>query len=94
MSVRNANIVMVNKKKSLFGVGSPEQYIIVKHSEGGEMLGGCCIQAAFNSGNALGALLGGIPVSMNLGFNYPALIGVPLVLSGAICLWIFHKKYE
>ena len=28
----------------LFGVGSPEQYLIVKHSEGGEMLGGCCIQ--------------------------------------------------
>lgn len=78
----------------LFGVGSPEQYLIVKHSEGGEMLGGCCIQAAFNSGNALGALLGGIPVSLNLGFNYPALIGVPLVLAGAICLWVFHKKYE
>ena len=85
---------MVNKKKSLFGVGSPEQYIIVKHSEGGEMLGGCCIQAAFNSGNALGALLGSIPVSQNLGFNYPALIGVPLVLAGVICLWVFHQKYE
>lgn len=36
----------------------------------------------------------GIPVSLNLGFNYPALIGVPLVLAGAICLWVFHKKYE
>lgn len=79
---------------SLFGVGSPEQYLIVKHSEGGEMLGGCCIQAAFNSGNALGALLGGIPVTMGLGFNYPALIGVPLTLAGAICLMIFHKQYE
>lgn len=79
---------------SLFGVGSPEQYLIVKHSEGGEMLGGCCIQAAFNSGNALGALLGGIPVSLGLGFNYPALIGTPLVLMGAICLWIFHRQYE
>ncbi len=52
------------------------------------------ILAGFNSGNALGALLGGIPVSLNLGFNYPALIGVPLVLAGAICLWVFHKKYE
>ena len=78
----------------LFGVGSPEQYLIVKHSEGGEMLGGCCIQAAFNSGNALGALLGGIPVSLGMGFNYPALIGTPLVLAGAICLWIFHRQYE
>ena len=78
----------------LFGVGSPEQYLIVKHSEGGEMLGGCCIQAAFNSGNALGAFLGGIPVSLGLGFNYPALIGVPLALAGAVCLWTFHKHYE
>ena len=79
---------------SLFGVGSPEQYLIVKHSEGGEMLGGCCIQAAFNSGNALGAFLGGLPVAMGLGFNYPALIGVPLTLAGSICLMVFHKKYE
>lgn len=79
---------------SLFGVGSPEQYLIVKHSEGGEMLGGCCIQAAFNSGNALGAFLGGLPVSLGLGFTYPALIGVPLTLAGALCLWAFHKGYE
>ena len=79
---------------SLFGVGSPEQYLIVKHSEGGEMLGGCCIQAAFNSGNALGAFLGGIPASVGLGYNYPALIGVPLTLAGAACLWAFHKGYE
>lgn len=78
----------------LFGVGSPEQYLIVKHSEGGEMLGGCCIQAAFNSGNALGALIGGIPVSMGLGFSYPALIGMPLALAGAICMWLFHKEGE
>lgn len=78
----------------LFGVGSPEQYLIVKHSEGGEMLGGCCIQAAFNSGNALGAFLGGIPVSLGLGFNYPALIGAPLVFAGAVCMWTFHKGNE
>ena len=62
---------------SLFGVGSPEQFLIVKHSEGGEMLGGCCIQAAFNSGNALGALLGGIPISLGMGYNYPASLVYP-----------------
>lgn len=78
----------------LFGVGSPEQYLIVKHSEGGEMLGGCCIQAAFNSGNALGALLGGMPVSLGLGFSYPALIGAPFTLAGAVCLYAFHRQYE
>ncbi len=78
----------------LFGIGSPEQFLIVKHSEGGEMLGGCCIQAAFNLGNAVGAFLGGIPVAMGMGYNYPALIGVPMALAGAICLFTFHKKYE
>lgn len=87
-------ILMFGICACLFGIGSPEQYLIVKHSEGGEMLGGCCIQAAFNLGNALGAFLGGIPVSIGLGYNYPALIGVPMALVGAICLLIFHKKYE
>lgn len=78
----------------LFGIGSPEQYLIVKHAEGGEMLGGCCIQAAFNLGNALGAFFGGIPVMMGLGYNFPALIGVPMALIGAFCLLAFHRKYE
>ena len=78
----------------LFGIGSPEQYLIVKHAEGGEMLGGCCIQAAFNLGNALGAFFGGIPVAMGLGYNYPALIGVPMALIGALCLLAFHRRYE
>ena len=78
----------------LFGIGSPEQYLIVKHSEGGEMLGGCCIQAAFNLGNALGAFLGGLPVAAGLSYNYPALIGVPMALIGIACLFSFHRNYE
>lgn len=78
----------------LFGVSSPQQFLILKHAKGGEMLGGCCVQAAFNLGNALGALLGGIPVSMGLSYAYPALVGVPLGIAGAVCLLVFHKKYE
>ena len=78
----------------LFGVSSPQQFLILKHAKGGEMLGGCCVQAAFNLGNALGAFLGGIPVSMGLSYAYPALMGVPLGIAGAVCLFVFHKKYE
>ncbi len=78
----------------LFGVSSPQQFLILKHAKGGEMLGGCCVQAAFNLGNAMGALLGGIPVSMGLSYAYPALVGVPLGIAGAVCLLVFHKKYE
>ena len=78
----------------LFGIGSPEQYLIVKHAEGGEMMGGCCIQGAFNIGNAVGAFLGGIPVSMGLGYRYPALFAVPTALAGALCLLSLHRRYE
>ncbi len=78
----------------LFGVSSPQQFLILKHAKGGEMLGGCCVQAAFNLGNAMGALLGGIPVSMGLSYAFPALVGVPLGIAGAVCLLVFHKKYE
>ncbi len=66
----------------------------MEHGVGGEALAGCCIQGAFDLGNAMGAVLGGIPVVMGLGYNFPALIGVPMALAGAICLLIFHKKYE
>lgn len=78
----------------LFGVSSPQQYLILKHAKGGEMLGGCCVQAAFNLGNAIGAFLGGIPVSLGMSYAYPALVGVPLGIAGAVCLLIFHRKYE
>lgn len=78
----------------LFAVSSPQQFLILKHASGGEMLGGCCIQAAFNMGNAFGAFAGGIPLSLGLTYNYTALVGVPLAVIGGICLLVFHKKYE
>lgn len=78
----------------LFGMGTPEQMLIIEHSKGGEMLGGCCIQIAFNFGNAVGAFLGGLPISAGLGYAYPALVGFPFVIIGFILLVIFHRKYE
>lgn len=78
----------------LFGMGTPEQMLIIEHSKGGEMLGGCCIQIAFNFGNAVGAFLGGLPISAGLGYAYPALVGFPFVIIGFILLVYFHKRYE
>lgn len=78
----------------LFGMGTPEQMLIIEHSKGGEMLGGCCIQIAFNFGNAIGAYLGGLPITVGLGYNYPALVGFPFVIIGFILLLVFHKRYE
>ncbi|MDE5949045.1 MAG: MFS transporter [Prevotella sp.] len=78
----------------LFSVSSPLQFLILKHAPGGEMLGGASIQMAFNLGNAVGALLGGLPIEMGLGYRYPALFGAPLALCGLVCLLVFCRKYE
>lgn len=51
----------------LFGIGSPEQFLIVKHSEGGEMLGGCCNSGSLQSGQCPGCLLGRNPRGDGIG---------------------------
>lgn len=78
----------------LFAAGSPLQYMIIKFSKGGEMLGGASIQMAFNGGNALAAYLGGLVLIMGYDARYPALIGVPMALIGASLLFILHRRYE
>ncbi len=78
----------------LFGMGTPEQLLIIQHSKGGEMLGGCCIQIAFNFGNAVGAFFGGMPIDAGYGYNYPALVGFPAVVIGFLLLATFSWKYE
>lgn len=78
----------------LFGVSAPEQLMILEHSKGGEMLGGCCIQVAFNFGNAMGAYLGGLPIDAGMTYNHTALMGLPLAVLGGVCIYIFRKKFE
>lgn len=78
----------------LFAVSGPEQFLILKHAPGGEMLGGACVQMAFNLGNALGAFLGGLPISLGLSPRYSALPGIPLALIGFVCLLMLYRKHE
>lgn len=76
----------------LFAVSSPEQVLIIHVAPGGEMLGGACVQVAFNLGNAIGAYVGGIAASGD--YRYPALAGVPFALVGFVLFFIFYKKYQ
>lgn len=78
----------------LFAVSSPLQVSILHFAKGGELLGAACIQVAFNLGNALGATLGALPLKAGLGYQYPALIGVPFAFLGCILLIVFSRKYE
>lgn len=77
----------------LFGIGGPLQYIIVRFAKGGEMLGGAGIQIAFNVSNAMSAALGGMMISMGLGYASPALAGFPLAAISAAALFILHRRY-
>ena len=76
----------------LFAVSSPEQVLIIRVAPGGEILGGACVQVAFNLGNAIGAYVGGMAASGD--YRYPALAGVPFALVGFVLFFIFYKKYQ
>ena len=75
-------ILMTLCTAGLFAVSSPEQVLMIRVAPGGEMLGGACVQMAFNLGNAIGAYIGGLALSG--GYRYPALAGVPFALMGFI----------
>lgn len=76
----------------LFAVSTPEQVLIIRVSSGGEMLGGACVQIAFNLGNAIGAYVGGLAIGES--YRYPALVGVPFAFLGFVFFFVFYKKYQ
>lgn len=77
---------------ALFALSAPQQLLLLENSKGGEMLGGACIQVAFNIGNAVGAYFGGIPIARNLSENYAALPGVGLAFIGFLSFFYFYKS--
>ena len=79
---------------ALFGLGGPMQYLIVRYSRGGEILGGAGIQIAFNMSNACSAYLGGMVIRHGFGLAAPALLGVPMALVCAGVLIWFYRRYE
>lgn len=85
-------ILMALCTAGLFAVSSPEQVLIIRVAPGGEMLGGACVQMAFNLGNAIGAYVGGL--ALGGGYRYPALAGVPFALTGFILFVVFYKRFQ
>lgn len=86
-------ILMMLCTGCLFAVSSPQQFLILRHAPGGELLGGAGIQIAFNLGNAIGAYCGGLPIAYGLGSHYSALVGIPFVAAGVASFCIFNRKY-
>lgn len=78
----------------LFGIGGPAQFLIVRFAKGGEMLGGAGIQIAFNVSNALAAFMGGAAIRSGMGWEGPALVGLPFAAVGATAFFVLHHKYK
>lgn len=76
-----------------FTLVGPIQMLMIKSAKGAEMLGAAATQAAFNTGNALGAYLGGIPITLGFSFASPILVGIIMACAG-IGLTIYFRKIQ
>lgn len=65
-----------------FTLTMPVQLLMIREAPGAEMLGSAANQSAFNTGNAIGAYVGGLPIAAGLGYGASAWAGIGLVLVG------------
>ncbi|KAF2514240.1 MFS transporter [Flavobacterium foetidum] len=77
-----------------FSVIAPIQMLMIRTATGAEMIASASLQGSFNIGNALGAFLGGLPLTA--GFNYasPNLVGVAMSVIGMIITLILMKLHN
>ena len=78
----------------LFALSSPQQLLLLRHSPGGELMGGAMVQLAFNLGNAMGAFFGGLPIDAGLGVEYSALVGSGFALAGTLVFVLFNYRFQ
>lgn len=86
--------VMMLSTFALFSVSAPQQLLLLKYSEGGELMGGAMVQIAFNFGNAIGAFAGGVPISMGQPIQMTTLVGLCFVFVGIGAYTWFCRRYE
>ncbi|MBO0357306.1 MFS transporter [Hymenobacter sp. BT186] len=76
-----------------FSTAAPIQMLMIRSAKGSEMLASSLSQSGFNTGNALGAYLGGLPIAAGLGYTSPDWVGAALVLSGiAFCVALVFRR--
>lgn len=75
-------------------VAAPINIMMMKAAPRSEMMAAAFMQAGFNIANALGALLGGIPLEKGYAFNYPALVGVGMTFLGLLISLRYRYLHE
>lgn len=78
----------------LFALSSPMQLLLIEYSPGGELMGGAMVQIAFNLGNAVGAYLGGLPITAGHSPEASSLVGALLTSLSIVTLYVFIKRYK
>lgn len=76
-------------------LATPIQLMMIRTATEGELIGAAATQAAFNIGNALGALFGGLPIAAGFGYNSPSLVGAGMALGGIVfarILWRMQQR--
>jgi len=77
-------------------IGPPVQVLLIEHSREAEMLGSSLGQAGFNVGNALGALLGGIPLTLGFAYTAPQWVAAAMALCGVVltALMLTRRRWK
>jgi DHA1 family arabinose polymer transporter-like MFS transporter len=65
-------------------LGPPIQMLLIDHSREAEMLGSSLGQSGFNIGNATGAFLGGIPLTLGYSYAAPQWVAAGLAFTGVV----------
>ena len=76
-----------------FSTAAPIQMLMIRSAKGSEMLASSLSQSGFNTGNALGAYLGGLPIAAGLGYTSPEWVGAALVVGGILfCVALVARR--
>ncbi|UOQ67414.1 MFS transporter [Hymenobacter volaticus] len=76
-----------------FSTAAPIQMLMIRSAKGSEMLASSLSQSGFNTGNALGAYLGGLPIAAGLGYTSPEWVGAALVAGGILfCVALVARR--
>lgn len=76
-----------------FAVIAPMQMLMIGAAKGAEMLASSAMQASANTGNALGAFLGGLPI-LAYGYTAPQYVGACLALSGFLLCILLNWQFK
>ena len=77
-----------------FAVIAPMQMLMINAAKGSEMLASAALQASANTGNALGAYLGGLPIAAGFSYLSPQYVGAGLAFTGFIFCLLLGIKYK